>query len=378
MLDTDAGTRQVPLTETSSISIVVPTYQEVLNIRPLIRAIEKLRADTGRSIDLIIVDDNSRDGTEEIVAELNLDWVNLIVRTQERGLSLAVVRGMEAATGDVVVCMDADLSHDPMYIPQMLHALRSGIPMVVGSRFVAGGSTDDDWGVFRWLNSVVATLLAYPLTSIKDPMSGFFALRRADFLAAKDLNPIGYKIGLELIVKCGFDNVGEIPIHFRDRELGESKLSLKEQLKYIQHLRRLYLYKFANAMYLLQFLAVGASGAVINLFVVSLLRVFGTTAAIALAGGIAVSIVTNFLLNRRFSFSYARFEDIRKQFAGFVLASSVGAAVNFSVSYLAWTSGLSEIPFGLQLSALLGISGGMIFNFLGNRFIVFRKTTYKK
>jgi dolichol-phosphate mannosyltransferase len=104
--------------------------------------------------------------------------------------------------------------------------------MVIGSRYVPGGSTSDDWGIFRWLNSRVATLLARPLTNVKDPMSGFFALRKSDFEQARDLNPVGYKykIALVLIVKCGFENVGEIPIGFIDRVYGESKLTLKEQL----------------------------------------------------------------------------------------------------------------------------------------------------
>ena len=104
-----------------------------------------------------------------------------------------------------------------------------------------GGTTDDDWGVFRWLNSRVATLLSRPFTSIKDPMSGFFALRRATFRKADELNPVGYKIGLELIVKCRCRRVTELPLHFSDRVHGESKLSIREQAKYIRHIRRLFM-----------------------------------------------------------------------------------------------------------------------------------------
>ena len=365
------------LSDSPTVTIVVPTYKEQLNIEPLLDAIGTMRTESGLACDVIFVDDNSQDGTEETLAALNLDWARIVVRTTERGLSSAVLRGMREATGEVLVCMDADLSHDPSKVPNMIHALRAGYGMVVGSRYVSGGTTDDDWGPLRWLNSAVATLLARPLTDIKDPMSGFFALRRSDFQRAKDLNPIGYKIGLELITKCGLGNVGEIPIHFRDRTLGESKLSLKEQLLYIQHLRRLYLYRFANAMHLAQFLAVGASGAVINLAVASMVRAFGASAQLALGSGIAVSLVTNFLLNRRYTFSYARHNSMWKQLSGFLLASMVGAIVSFSVSNLLYTSLLQEVRLGLQLSALAGIASGVLFNFLGNRFIVFRKTNIK-
>ncbi|MFL4468337.1 polyprenol monophosphomannose synthase [Tateyamaria armeniaca] len=224
---------------------------------------------------MLFLDDNSQDGSAEAVAAAGYDWARIIVRTQDRGLSPAVIDGFAAAQYPVLVCMDCDLSHPPEKVPQMILALNTGQQMVIGSRYVPGASTDDDWGFLRWLNSVVATLLARPLTSVRDPMSGFFAMRKGDFDSVNDLNPVGYKIALELVVKCGFENVGEVPIHFTDRIHGESKLTFKEQLKYIQHLRRLYLHRFANAMYLAQFLVVGASGVVVNLAVLSLLLVMG-------------------------------------------------------------------------------------------------------
>ena len=108
---------------------------------------------------------------------------------------------------------------------------------------VAGASTADDWGLFRFLNSQVATLLARPLTSISDPMSGFFALPRSVFERAREPSPLGYKIGLELLVRCEARNVREIPIHFANRTRGESKLTAKQQLLYLQHLARLYRFK---------------------------------------------------------------------------------------------------------------------------------------
>ena len=232
---------------TPSVSIVVPTYREVENLPHLVERIEQLRSDAGIVLELLIIDDDSRDGTVDQVEALGKDWVRLEVRTDERGLSSAVVYGLRMVRNEIVIVMDADLSHPPEKIPEMIAALEAGADFAVGSRYVAGGSTDASWGLFRWVNSKVATLLARPLTKLRDPMTGFLAVRRASVelaLERGDLNPIGYKIALELIVKCGFRNVAEISIHFADRRHGHSKLTLGEQLRYLQHLRRLFAYKF--------------------------------------------------------------------------------------------------------------------------------------
>jgi len=362
----------------TNASIIVPTYKEVQNIPFMIDRIQRLRETLKVDLELIFMDDDSRDGSVEAVARAGFDWVRIIVRTENRGLSAAVIDGFRAARHPILICMDCDLSHPPEKIPQMILALGSGQQFVIGSRYVPGGSTDDDWGLFRWLNSAVATLLARPLTSARDPMSGFFALRKADFDRAQDLNPVGYKIALELIVKCGFENVGEVPIHFANRAHGESKLTLREQLKYIQHLRRLYIHQFGNAMHFLQFMVVGASGVVVNLGVLTILLWLGLPETVSLAGGILVSLVSNFLLNRRFTFSYARENAILPQFLGFLGASAVGMAVNYAVALTLRTQVLVDVPYGIYIAALTGIVCGMVFNFLGNRYLVFRKRYVEK
>jgi dolichol-phosphate mannosyltransferase len=345
----------------TGVSIIIPTYREVLNIPHIIARIAAMKQAEGMELEVIIMDDNSQDGSVEAVAALGLDWIRIVVRRQNRGLSPSVIDGFKLARYPVLVCMDCDLSHPPEKIADMVLVLQSGQQFVLGSRYVSGGSTDDDWGLFRWLNSRVATWLARPLTKVRDPMSGFMAMRRSDFLQANDLNPVGYKIALEMIVKCGFDNVGEVPIRFVDRQYGQSKLTFKEQLKYIVHLRRLYIHKFGTAMHFAQFLVVGFSGAIVNLLVLTGLLGLGTPVGLSLAGGIAVSVVTN----------------IWKQFAGFIAASSVGMLVNyFTALYLqahVFTSG----SYRLQLAALVGILAGMTFNFVGNRYVVFRKKYIK-
>jgi len=229
-----------------SISVIVPTYEEVENLPLLSKRLEEVRQEHHLSLELLIMDDDSQDGTEELVSSIDKAWITLVVRKKQRGLSQAVLEGLRLARGDVLVVMDADLSHPPEKIPEMLVALENGADFVMGSRYIAGGLTGASWGLFRWLNSRVATILARPLTSVKDPMSGFFALHRTTFESACDLNPIGYKIGLELMVKCNLYRIEEIPIHFEDRQFGESKLTLTQQKKYIQHLFRLFIFKYWN------------------------------------------------------------------------------------------------------------------------------------
>lgn len=228
------------------LSIIVPTYQEADNLPHLIERIGKVRRETGLHIELLLMDDDSGDGSAELLHQRPEPWVTLVARRGERGLSAAVLEGMRRAMGEILLCMDADLSHPPEQIVPMMAELRAGADFVFGSRYVRGGSTPDDWSWLRWLNSKVATWLARPLTTARDPMSGFFALRRDTFLACEALDPIGYKIGLELMVKCGCTRVAEVPIRFEKRLFGQSKLTLRQQLLYLEHLRRLYLYRIAE------------------------------------------------------------------------------------------------------------------------------------
>lgn len=230
------------MTPSVPLSIIVPTYREAGNIRALVARVSDAMRATGQAYELIIVDDDSRDGTVEIVNELASQYpLQLIVRTDNRDLSLAVVDGLRAARGEYLVVMDADLSHPPEQIPDLLAPLRDGrADFVIGSRYVEGGSTHD-WGGSRRVNSYVATALAWPLSKgIRDVMAGFFALKRETFEQATSLRPIGYKIGLELLWRCRCEKPLEVPIRFEDRKAGVSKLNLEQQARYLIHLDRLY------------------------------------------------------------------------------------------------------------------------------------------
>jgi len=361
-----------PATPTSgahTVTIVVPTYQEAENLPVLIDRVAAVRAAHALELDLLIMDDDSHDGSAELVAARPEPWVELVARTGDRSLSLAVLDGLRRAKGDVLVCMDADLSHPPEALPTMLVALEHGADFVIGSRYVEGGSTSDDWGFLRWLNSRVATLLARPFTAARDPMAGYFALTRSTFERASELNPVGYKVGLELLVKCGCERVVEVPIHFEDRQFGKTKLTLGQQLRYLQHLRRLYVHKFGVWSQLAQFLTVGGMGTVVNVLALTALLALGMSMRPAVAAAIGVAMCFNFVLNRRFSFSHARTRAWPRQFVAFVAASSVGALVNYGTVLFILARAPALPP---QLAALVGVAVGTLFNFLASRYLVFR------
>jgi dolichol-phosphate mannosyltransferase len=364
--ETDALARSDP-PQSTAITVVVPTYREVENIPHLVSRLAAVRESAGLDLELLLMDDDSQDGSEALVTAMALPWVRLVTRRSNRGLSYAVLEGLKLSTRERLIVMDADLSHPPEKIPELLAALEGGAEVAVGSRFTEGGSTADDWGLFRWLNSQVATLLALPLTTLSDPMSGFFAIRRGTLLTGRDFNPVGYKILLELIIKCGCGRVTEIPIHFENRRYGKSALTFMEQLKYIRHLRRLYMYKYGTWSHLIQFLLVGVSGLAINLGALTVLlrSPLGKEQDVAIA--IIISMLWNFALNRRFSFSYARDRSILPQFLGFVTACSVGAIVNYFTTLRLWTL----IPYK-QLAAVAGVVAGTAFNFVASRFVIFR------
>jgi dolichol-phosphate mannosyltransferase len=231
------------VTDSPQISLIIPTLNEAENLPALTERIAA--ALTGRAYEVLLVDDNSKDATPQVCEELAKKHpLRLLVRTIPKdGLGGAVLHGMHEARGEYLVVMDADLQHPPEKLPELLAPLEknNGTDFVLGSRHVPGASTGEKWGVARKINSDIATFLARPFAGrVRDPMSGFFALRRSTYEGAQRLTPLGYKIGLELMCKCRVKHVQEVPIHFAERTRGESKLSVKEQFRYLEHLSRLY------------------------------------------------------------------------------------------------------------------------------------------
>ncbi|KAK4706192.1 dolichol-phosphate mannosyltransferase, partial [Phenoliferia sp. Uapishka_3] len=242
-------------------SIIVPTYHERDNIRPLVTTVfDTLPFDKARETEIIIVDDDSEDSTEEEVEKLKEEGreVSILVRRRvngkgERGLSSAVLRGFERARGSKLLVMDADLQHPAAFIAPLFDALTDETPFAIGTRYGKGVSMSRDWPMYRRIISWGARMLARPLTSASDPMSGFFAIQKDLFLRSLPINPLGFKIALELLLKTPLPSHGliEVPYSFATRTLGSSKLGASTILKYVAQLITLYVWKWGFFWHLL-------------------------------------------------------------------------------------------------------------------------------
>lgn len=225
--------------------MVVPTYNERDRLAELVAKLFEAAAGAGIALELVIVDDNSPDGTGDVADRLARDFrMTVIHRVGKLGLGTAVVAGFGVATADVVGVMDADFSHPPALVPAMLAAFKSTqADVVVASRYVPGGSTPN-WPVKRRLLSRAACLLARPLSPIRDAASGFFLIKR-EIARNVSIKAGGFKICLELIVRGWPVRLVELPYQFDDRELGESKMSAREASGYLVQLKDLYLLRWS-------------------------------------------------------------------------------------------------------------------------------------
>ncbi|MFH1787896.1 MAG: polyprenol monophosphomannose synthase [Candidatus Altiarchaeota archaeon] len=224
----------------ANVSVIVPTFNERDNLGLLVE--ELSRVCVGLDFEVVVADDDSPDGTGELADELAKKFpVVALHRKVDKGLSPAVIDGFARASGEVFVVMDADLSHPPELVPRLVEKVSEGFDVVYASRHVEGGGLSD-WPFHRRLISRAASFLARGLTKSTDPMSGFFAVKRS-VIEGVSLNPVGFKIGLEILVKGKYRKYGEVGFVFRDRAAGESKLDSRVYVDYVRHLLRLYAFK---------------------------------------------------------------------------------------------------------------------------------------
>lgn len=288
------------------------------------------------------------------------------------GLAVSVIDGFRLARFDLLVVMDADLSHPPERILDLLAALLDGgIDIALGSRYAPGGRIERGWGLRRAANSRIATWLARPLVRCADPMAGFFALRRQALPDLDTLAPIGYKIALELIVR-GCLRVGEVPIDFADRRLGTSKMGWREQVNTLRHLGRLYACRFETPTRVLRFGLVGLSGLAIDVGVYLTLGLLGMDHRAARLIAFWPAVTWNWRLNRGWTFAERPRGQRARQWAAFVATSALGLAVNVG-SYVALTALVDWLDRHRLVALLLGVAAGAGVNYLAANWWVYRR-----
>jgi dolichol-phosphate mannosyltransferase len=212
------------------LSLIIPTYNERENIESILHLL--VHALEGRRYEIIVVDDDSTDRTWELVEMLSSRTPAIRLERRQgkkRDLALSIMEGFDLAQGDILGCIDADGSHPPEAISQLLERCEDGVEMVVGSRYIAGASISG-WPLSRHALSRASTIVTRFLLRlpIRDPLSGFFVLRRNVYERARNVaKPRGFKVLLELYVRGHPSSVMEVPIHFDNRRAGTSKLSAK-------------------------------------------------------------------------------------------------------------------------------------------------------
>lgn len=236
----------MPETGKPDLTIVVPTYNERDRLTELVNSLFVATRSSGIALELVIVDDNSPDGTGALADELaTTNRMRVVHRSGKQGLGTAVVAGFGEATADIFGVMDADFSHPPSFVPKMLAVLRAtDADVVVSSRYIPGGSTPN-WPFKRRVLSRIGCLLARGLSPIRDAASGFFLIRR-EVASGVLIQAGGFKICIELISRGSPKRLVEVPYRFDDRELGESKMSMREASGYLVQLKDLYLGKLTR------------------------------------------------------------------------------------------------------------------------------------
>mgnify|MGYP001417388579 FL=1 len=368
----------------AQISIIIPTYNESQNILQILKSI-KDNLPKNFVTQAIVVDDNSPDGTGKLVEDYlkNIkkmaDYtIEIIHRKAKDGLGSAILKGIQHAKGDTIVVMDCDFSHPPQIIPKLIESIKKyQYDIVVASRYIKGGKIQG-WSLKRKTMSKFATLIAKKGLGIDthDPMSGFFAFKR-NIIKGLNIDAIGYKFLLEILVKTKNVSIKEIPYTFQNRELGSSKLSIRTIFDYYRSVWKLYRYgkplekqeKRQSVKFLYKagrFYTVGASGFIVN-YMISLLLTGGVSDLWYLHAnviGIIASITTNFILNKTWTFGDRDFR-IKKtisQYGKFAMFSSLGALVQLGMVYFLVDSNEISYPLALILAVMTAAFGNFILN----------------
>jgi dolichol-phosphate mannosyltransferase len=358
------------------LTVIIPTFREEANIRNIVTEVDTVFRRAGIHGEILVVDDNSPDGTIAIVNSMKpaMPNLNLLVRTADHGLSQSVADGFIHASSEIFVVIDADLSHPPALIPRMYEEIRAGSDVVIGSRYMEGGGIKK-WPLKRRIISLGATFLGRILfPDITDPVSGFFAIKKS-VVSGAQLKPRGYKILLEVLGKGTWEKDKEIPFEFSDREIGSSKLKIRTIIEYAQQVADITLHSFSHHQSaawrewtkVFRFGIVGISGIVVNLGLLYVLVQYLHSEDL-LASFIAteLAILNNFVWNDTWTFRSVENKELSSRWhrlIAFNVVSAGGVAINLGIFYALtrW--------FGIYylLAQLVGILIAFSWNFLLNR-----------
>jgi len=368
----------------AQISILIPTYNESKNIIDILKSIGE-HLPKNILTQTIVIDDNSPDGTGNLVEEyiknvkkIAGNTIDIIHRKAKQGLSSAILNGIQNATGDTIIVMDSDFSHPPSIIPKMIDVLKqSQCDIVIASRYITGGGIQG-WSLKRKLISKVATKIAKKGLGVKqrDPMSGFFAFKR-NIINGLKFDAIGYKMLLEILVKTKGATVKEIPYTFTDRKFGSSKLGFSTIIDYAKAVWKLFRSgknvgnqeKRTSIRFLskaARFYTVGASGLGVN-YLMSLLFASGIADFWYLHAnliGIFTSISSNFFLNKSWTFEDKDFQPRKtiSQYVKFISFSSFGALVQLGMVFTLVENYQIDYPLALILAVFAAAFGNFILN----------------
>lgn len=361
----------------TSVSVIIPTYNERRNISGIVA--HSLDALSEYDAEVIIVDDDSQDLTWQVAREQfgDDDRVKVIRRTDESGLATAVTRGFNEATKEYCAVIDSDFQHPPEKLPELVDALNDGADLAIGSRYTDGGEIEN-WPWKRRLISkgsiALAKLSLSSARGIGDPVSGFFAVRR-DLVDGIHLDPRGYKILLEVLVRCQPETVVEVPYTFTDRDRGESNLSLSQYQAYVEHLIALAVLTYgvsrfigpSRAIRAVEFGFIGFLGTGVNMAVFGALNEWlGFHYAIAGISAFIVAVSWNFVGNWGLTFDRPKTGLIQKWVSFHVV--SISGLVVYMLTLALMIQYVSIPPL---VANLLAIVAGAAFNFFGTDEFVF-------
>jgi len=348
------------------ISIIIPTLNEKENINELVKRIRESLNDI--KYEIIFIDDGSKDGTIEEIEKLKEKYKNIkvIEREYRKGLSSAFLDGVKHSNGKYIILMDADLQHPPELLRKMYEKALEGYDLVIASRYIKGGKIEN-WNIIREFISKTAIFITYiflPETlKVKDPLSGYFLIKKDLLNNFKISDPFSYKVLLDILVKVNYNKLIEIPYTFKERKHGKSKLGKRIIFSYLKQVFLLF-----NISQFIKFYLVGLSGIVINLLSLYLL-IFYFPFYISSFLAILISIIWNFILNDLFVFKIKK----RKLLERFLLFFGGRGLLSKPVQYL--SALLFYYIFGINylISQLIAIFIAAIINWVFTKGIVYGK-----